>query len=226
MKKILIIEDDPAIQQGSELSLQGEHYNVIKAMDGQTGFNLAQKNNVDLIVLDLMLPKMNGMEICSELRKEKIMTPIIMLTSKKEEIDKIMGLETGADDYVTKPFSTRELLARIKAVIRRNEKQENELSEFSFGKINIDFRKQEVIKNKKLIELSVTEFNVLKYMIQHEDQVVTREMLLNEIWGYDTFPTTRTVDNYILSLRKKIEDDSSEPKFILTVPKAGYRFRK
>lgn len=226
MKKILIIEDDPAIQQGLELSLQGEHYNVIKAMDGQTGFNLAQKNNVDLIVLDLMLPKMNGMEICSELRKEKIMTPIIMLTSKKEEIDKIMGLETGADDYVTKPFSTRELLARIKAVIRRNEKQENELSEFSFGKINIDFRKQEVIKNKKLIELSVTEFNVLKYMIQHEDQVVTREMLLNEIWGYDTFPTTRTVDNYILSLRKKIEDDSSEPKFILTVPKAGYRFRK
>ena len=226
MKKILIIEDDPAIQQGLELSLQGEHYNVIKAMDGQTGFNLAQKNNVDLIVLDLMLPKMNGMEICSELRKEKIMTPIIMLTSKKEEIDKIMGLETGADDYVTKPFSTRELLARIKAVIRRNEKQENELSEFSFGKINIDFRKQEVIKNKKLIELSVTEFNVLKYMIQHEDQVVTREMLLNEIWGYDTYPTTRTVDNYILSLRKKIEDDSSEPKFILTVPKAGYRFRK
>jgi DNA-binding response OmpR family regulator len=166
------------------------------------------------------------MEVCSLLRTEKVQTPIIILTSKKDEIDKIIGLEIGADDYVTKPFSTRELLARIKAVIRRNEKQENELSEFSFGKINIDFRKQVVTKNKKLVDLSVTEFKVLKYMVEHEDQVVTREMLLNEIWGYDTFPTTRTVDNYILSLRKKIEDDSSEPKFILTVPKAGYRFRK
>ncbi len=226
MKKILVIEDDPAILQGLELSLKDEHFIVSIAEDGEKGFNLARKNNYDLIILDLMLPKKNGMEVCSLLRAEKVQTPIIILTSKKDEIDKIIGLETGADDYVTKPFSTRELLARIKAVIRRNEKQENELSEFSFGKINIDFKKQEVTKNKKLVDLSVTEFRVLKYMVEHEDQVVTREILLNEIWGYDTFPTTRTVDNYILSLRKKIEDDSSEPRFIITVPKAGYRFRK
>ncbi|RJP70977.1 MAG: DNA-binding response regulator [Ignavibacteriales bacterium] len=226
MKKILVIEDDPAILQGLELSLKDEHFIVSTAEDGEKGFNLARKNNYDIIILDLMLPKKNGMEVCSLLRAEKVQTPIIILTSKKDEIDKIIGLETGADDYVTKPFSTRELLARIKAVIRRNEKQENELSEFSFGKINIDFKKQEVTKNKKLVDLSVTEFRVLKYMVEHEDQVVTREILLNEIWGYDTFPTTRTVDNYILSLRKKIEDDSSEPRFIITAPKAGYRFRK
>ncbi len=226
MKKILVIEDDPAILQGLESGLQEEHFNVIKAEDGEKGYYLARKNNFELIVLDLMLPKMNGMEICASLRKENIQTPIIMLTSKKEEIDKIMGLEIGADDYMTKPFSLRELIARIKAVLRRNEKTVNELIEFSFGRLNIDFKKQEVTKNKKLIDLSVTEFKVLKYMVEHEDQVVTREMLLNEIWGYDTFPTTRTVDNYILSLRKKIEDDSSVPKYILTVPKAGYRFRK
>lgn len=226
MKKILVIEDDPAILQGLELSLQEEHFDVSTADDGEKGYNMARKNNFDLIVLDLMLPKMNGFEICSSLRKEKVQTPIIMLTSKKEEIDKVMGLETGADDYITKPFSIRELIARIKAVIRRSEKTGNELSEFNFGKLNIDFRKQEVTKNKKLVDLSVTEFKVLKYMIQHENEIVTREMLLDEIWGYDTFPTTRTVDNYILSLRKKIEDNPSEPKNILTVPKAGYRFRK
>ncbi len=226
MKKILVIEDDPATLQGLELALREEHFDVLKAIDGETGFNLAKKNNYDLILLDLILPGMNGMEICSSLRNEKIQTPIIMLTNKKEEIDKLMGLETGADDYMTKPFSIRELVARIKAVMRRSERTVGELCEFNFGKINIDFKKQELWKNKKLIDLSVTEFNVLKYMIQHEDEIATREMLLDEIWGYDTFPTTRTVDNYILSLRKKIEDNPSIPKYILTVPKAGSRFRK
>jgi DNA-binding response OmpR family regulator len=226
MKKILVIEDDFATLKGLETILKEEHFDVARADNGESGFNLARRNNYDLIILDLILPKMNGMEICSSLRNEKVQTPIIMLTEKKEEIDKLMGLETGADDYITKPFSIRELVARIKAVLRRSERMVNELSEFSFGKINIDFKKQEVQKNKKLTDLSVTEFKVLKYMIQHEDEVVTREMLLDEIWGYDTFPTTRTVDNYILSLRKKIEDNPSLPKYILTVPKAGYRFRK
>jgi DNA-binding response OmpR family regulator len=226
MKKILIIEDESATLHGLELVFQEEHFNVAVAEDGESGINLARKNNYDLIILDLILPKMNGMEVCSSLRREKIQTPIIMLTNKKEEIDKLMGLEIGADDYMTKPFSMRELVARVKAVLRRSERTVSELSEFNFGRINIDFKKQEVWKNKKLIDLSVTEFKVLKFMIQHEDEVITREMLLDEIWGYDTFPTTRTVDNYILSLRKKIEDNPSLPKHILTVPKAGYRFRK
>jgi DNA-binding response OmpR family regulator len=226
MKNILIIEDDPAIQQGLSICLQEEHFQTTLSGDGENGFQLAKKNNYDLIILDLMLPKKNGMEVCKELRNEKINTPILMLTSKKEEIDKIMGLETGADDYMTKPFSIRELVARIKAILRRGERIEKEILEFSFANIFIDFKKQEVFKRKRLLALSVTEFKILKYFIQHEEEVVSRDQLLDEVWGYDTFPTTRTVDNYILSLRKKIEDEPSEPKHIITVPKGGYRFKK
>jgi DNA-binding response OmpR family regulator len=226
MKRILIIEDDPAILLGLEASLREEHYEVLTATDGETGHRMGKQENVDLIILDLMLPNKNGEEICRDLRKEGIKTLILMLTSKKEEIDKVLGLEIGADDYVTKPFSIRELHARIKSLLRRTGELKGEIEEYAFGNVYVDFKKQEAIKNRKPLELSAREFEVLKYFIQHEGEVVTREMLLDNVWGYESFPTTRTVDNYILSLRKHIEDDPAKPKHLLTIHTAGYKFVK
>ncbi len=224
MKKILIIEDDPAILKGLQISLEEEHYKIYTEINGVKGFETAQKQLFDLIILDLMLPGMNGQEICKKLRNQSISTPIIMLTSKKEEADKVLGLELGADDYVTKPFSIRELIARIKALLRRTQKENVSIEQFTFGKIHIDFQKQVLIKDDRPIKLSVREFEILRYFIEHEDQVVTRDMLLNDIWGYDIFPTTRTVDTFILNLRKKIEADPSNPKHLITIHKAGYKF--
>jgi len=226
MKRILIIEDDPAISKGLTDVLKEEHYEVVTEEDGEKGFKFAQNENIALIILDLMLPSKNGIEICSELRKKGINTPILMLTSKKEEMDKVLGLEVGADDYLTKPFSVRELLARVKALLRRKQELVKYIEEYSFGSVHIDFKKQTALKNNKPIELSTTEFKILKYFIEHEGEVVTRDNLLDKVWGYDVFPTSRTVDNYILSLRKQIEDNPSEPKRLLTVPKAGYKFVK
>lgn len=226
MKKILIIEDDPAILKGLEDFLTNENYAVLTASDGEEGYKKAKKEKLDLIVLDLMLPNKNGIDICRELRGEKVSTPILMLTSKKDEMDKILGLEIGADDYVTKPFSIRELHARIKALLRRTTELTSEIEETSFGKVHVDFKKHEVVKNKKKIEMSVMEFKILKYFVQHEGEVVTREMLLDNVWGFENFPTTRTVDNFILSLRKHIEENPSAPKHLITVHKAGYKFVK
>lgn len=224
MKKILIIEDDPAISMGLQDSLIEEHYEVMSEDDGERGFNKAMKENFDLILLDIMLPSKNGIDICRDLRSNGINSAILMLTSKKEEMDKVLGLEIGADDYVTKPFSIRELLARIKALLRRNAEVINEIEEYSFGNIFIDFKKQEATKNNESIQLSSTEYKILKYLIQHEGNVIARDNFLDDVWGYDSFPTTRTVDNYILSIRKQIEDDPSNPKHIITLHKAGYKF--
>lgn len=224
MKHILVIEDDPAIREGLMLSLQEHQFNVTTASEGNNGYSLAAGNNYDLIILDLMLPGKSGLEICRELRAAKIFTPVIMLTGKKEESDKIAGLETGADDYMTKPFSTHELNARIKAVMRRYELNNPDQDTFDFGNIHVDLKMKRVFRDHCEIKFSMTEFNVLSYFIRHANEVVTRDMLLDEVWGYDSFPTTRTVDNYILAIRKKIENDYSTPEFILTVPKAGYRF--
>lgn len=226
MKRILIIEDDPAISKGLTDSLKEEHYEVVTEEDGEKGFKFAQNENIALIILDLMLPSKNGIEICTDLRKKGINTPILMLTSKKEEMDKVLGLEVGADDYLTKPFSVRELLARVKALLRRKQEIVKDIEEYSFGSVHIDFKKQTALKNNNPIELSTTEFKVLKYFIEHEGEVVSRDNLLDKVWGYDVFPTSRTVDNYILSLRKKVEDNPSEPKHLLTVPKAGYKLVK
>ncbi len=226
MKTILIVEDDPSILRGLEDALVQEHFNVLSAADGEKGYLLGKRENIDLIILDLMLPKKNGQEICRDLRKDGVNTPILMLTSKKEEMDKVLGLELGADDYVTKPFSIRELIARVKALLRRKVELKKEIDEYAFGNVHVDFKKQEAIKNKKALKLSATEFEILKYFVQHESEVVTRDMLLDEVWGYETFPTTRTVDNYILSLRKKIEDNPSKPKHLLTIHTAGYKFVK
>ena len=226
MKRILIIEDDPAISKGLSDALKEEHYEVVAEEDGEKGFKFAQNKNIALIILDLMLPSKNGIEICTDLRKKGINTPILMLTSKKEEMDKVLGLEVGADDYMTKPFSVRELLARVKALLRRKQEISKDIEEYAFGNVEIDFKKQTAVKNNKPIELSTTEFKILKYFIEHEGEVVTRDNLLDKVWGYDVFPTSRTVDNYILSIRKQIEDNPSEPKHLLTVPKAGYKFVK
>ncbi|MDH4070097.1 MAG: response regulator transcription factor [Ignavibacteria bacterium] len=223
MKHILIIEDDAAVAKGLQEALKGEHFSTTHANTGEKGLNRARHEAVDLIILDLILPDMNGEDICRKLRSDGIATPIMMLTSKAEEMDKVLGLEIGADDYVTKPFSIRELIARIKALLRRQSDLRTELEDFSFCDVNIDFRKLEATKGGKPIRLSVREFEVLKFLILHEGQLVTRDTLLNEVWGYEHFPTTRTVDNYILSLRKKMEDNPAEPKHFLTVPTAGYK---
>ena len=226
MKSLLIVEDDPAILKGLQASLEEEHYEIITAMDGQEGYEAAKREKIDLIILDLMLPNKNGQEICRDLRSEGIDTPIIMLTSKKKETDKVLGLELGADDYVTKPFSVRELQARIKAQLRRTSVIKKEIVTFEFGNIFIDFKKQAATKGNKPIKLSAKEFELLHFFMQHEEEVVSRDMLLDEIWGYDVYPTTRTVDNYILNLRKKIEDDPANPNHLLTMHKSGYKFIK
>ncbi len=224
MKRILVVEDDPAILRGLEAALVEEHFEVLTAADGEKGYTLSRRENIDLIILDLMLPKKNGMDVCSELRKDGITTPILMLTSKKEVVDKVLGLELGADDYMTKPFSIRELVARIKALLRRKGEISKELEEYTFGDVELDFKKQEATKRGKLLKLSSKEFDVLKYLILHEGEVVTRHMLLDDVWGYEHEPTTRTVDNYILSIRKHIEDNPSKPSHLLTIHTSGYKF--
>jgi len=224
MKRILVVEDDPAILKGLEAALQEEHYEVLKAMDGEKCHQIAKDEKLDLIILDIMLPKKHGFDVCRDLRKEGFDTPILFLTSKKEEMDKVLGLELGADDYVTKPFSIRELLARVKALLRRKTQIKREIDEYSFGNIHVDFKKQTASKNKESIKLSAKEFEVLKYFILHEGEVITRDILLDDVWGYENFPTTRTVDNYILSLRKKIEDNPNNPKYLITIHTAGYKF--
>jgi DNA-binding response OmpR family regulator len=226
LKRILLIEDDPAISMSLTDSLRTQHFDVLTAADGERGYQIARKENIDLIILDLMLPGKNGEDVCKDLRAEGVNVPILMLTSKTGEMDKVLGLELGADDYVTKPFSLRELHARIRALLRRKAELTKTIEEYSFGDVYVDFRKQEASKNDRPLDLTSREFDTLKYFIQHESEVVTRDMLLDEVWGYETFPTTRTVDNYVLSLRKKIESNPSRPKHLLTIHTSGYKFVK
>lgn len=226
MNKILIIEDDPAILKGLTVSLQEEHYEIDSSTDGLEGYEKAKNNPYDLIILDLMLPGKNGQDVCRELRTDKINTPILILTSKHEEMDKILGLELGADDYITKPFSIRELQARIKALLRRATLKEIDIGLFEFDNIILNFKKQEAYKKNEPIKFSSKEFEILHYLIQHEGEVISRMVLLEEIWGYDVYPTTRTVDNFILNIRKKIENDPSNPIHLVTIHTSGYKFVK
>jgi DNA-binding response OmpR family regulator len=227
MKKILIIEDDLALRQTLETALESENYKVLWASDGAEGFKIATQESFDLILLDLKLPGMDGFEVCKNLRSKGDTTPIIFLTGeKKEEIDKVLGLELGGDDYMTKPFGTRELLARIKAVLRRFKPESAELYECTFGRVTINFKKQVAIKGEKELRLTAKELGLLELLISHEGEVVSRDAILNEVWGYDKFPTTRTVDTFIHNLRQKIEDNPSKPVHLLTIPWSGYRFQK
>jgi len=226
MNKILIIEDDPAIQKALKASFEKEEYEILTASEGIDGYKKAQDNSINCIILDLMLPGKNGKDICKDLRNDGINTPILILTSKQEEMDKVLLFELGADDYVTKPPSIRELHARVNALIRRSSNVKKQLEAYNFSDIKIDFKKQEAYKNNKQIKMSSKEFEILQYLIQHEGEVVSRSSLLDDIWGYDVFPTTRTVDNYILNIRKKIEDDPSSPIHLITVHTSGYKFIK
>jgi DNA-binding response OmpR family regulator len=224
MKRILIIEDDPAIRLGLEESLSQEGYQIMTASDGADGFIKAQSPSIDLVLLDLMLPGKSGMDICRDLRTAGNNVLVLMLTSKSDEIDKVLGLEVGADDYMTKPFGIRELQARIKTLFRRTGELKKGVENAAFGAVSVDFEKQELLRGGKPEKCSTKEFQILKYFIEHESQVVTRDMLLDAVWGYDVFPTTRTVDNYILSIRKKIEPTPSEPQHLLTIHTSGYKF--
>lgn len=225
MTTILIIEDDPAILRGLREGLSDEPMTIHTATDGEAGYRLAKREPFDLIILDIMLPSKNGIDICRDLRTNGIQTPIMMLTSKKHEADKVLGLEIGADDYVTKPFGIREMIARIHALLRRKQQSKSVLRQtVRFGTVSANFSKQELFRNKKPVRLSSREFQLLYYFVNHPGEVITRDRLLDEVWGYDVTPTTRTVDNYILSLRKKIETDPANPKHLLTVHTAGYKF--
>ena len=225
MKHLLIVEDDASILRGLTDHLTREHFKVDAAEDGKRGYAMAKRNKYDAIILDLMLPELDGFEVCKKLRSDGITTPILMLTSKGDEADKVLGLEFGADDYLTKPFSVRELTARIRALLRREVRLAS-VEEFSFGSISVDFKKQEAFNGSKPVKMSAKEFQLLKYFVQHAGEVVSRNQLLDDVWGYEVTPTTRTVDNYVLSLRKKIEKKPTEPKHLLTIHTAGYKFVK
>jgi len=223
--KILIIEDEEDIVKGLKINLKDEGYEVDWALDGETGIRKAFEETPDLIILDIMLPEMDGLDVCRELRKKDVNIPILMLTAKKEEIDRVVGLEIGADDYITKPFSVRELLSRIKAHLRRVKREEKSVhSTYSFGDVEIDFIHYKIRRKGKELDATALEIKILKYLIENCGQVVSRDDLLNEVWGYDNYPTTRTVDNHILKLRKKIEEDPVHPKYIHSVYGGGYRF--
>jgi len=224
MKKILIIEDEESILMALEDNLRLEGYEVACAEDGEQGFSMAREQEFDLIILDIMLPKMDGFEVCKQLRKEGIGTPILMLTAKSQEIDKVLGLELGADDYVTKPFSPRELLARIKALLRRKNQFHQEKQSFRFGDFKVDFGKYEAKKGGKIIYLTAKEFSLLHFLIQNKDKVLSRDVILDEVWGRDVYIQTRTVDKHIAELRKKIEDDASSPEHIIGIRGVGYKF--
>jgi DNA-binding response OmpR family regulator len=224
MRKVLIIEDDQAMAVALRDGFSYEGYTVEVARDGSTGLKLATDKNHDLIILDVMLPKMCGLEVCKHLRGDGNQTPIIMLTARGQEIDKVVGLKTGADDYVTKPFSFLELMARVEAILRRTSRTEDAFEQAQFGDVVLNFRNLEAHKNGHALELSPREFKILKYFLERKGEVITRDQLLDAVWGYDGFPLTRTVDMHIAKLRHKIEDSPSDPHYIITVHRAGYKF--
>ncbi|MFB3903034.1 MAG: response regulator transcription factor [Acidobacteriota bacterium] len=225
MHRILIIEDEPDLRKGLEVNLSREGFKVFQANNGETGISLAIKHNPDLILLDVMMPGMNGIDVCREIRRKGLETPIIMLTARSDEIDRVVGLEVGADDYVTKPFSVRELVARIRARLRRVVKaDEDGLLRYAFGNVELDFEKLQARRAGEPIDLTPREFDILRLLIQCRGEVVTRDRLLDEVWGFESFPTTRTVDNFIMKLRKKLEDNPTDPKHILSIYGEGYKF--
>src|SRR5688500_8541462 len=224
LHRVLIIEDEPNLIIGLRNSCEYEGYDVVVATDGEEGLSKACDTKPDIILLDIMLPKMSGLEVCRNLRSRGINVPIIMLTARSQEIDKVVGLETGADDYVTKPFGLNELLARIRAHLRRATKQVVDIEIYRFGDIELDLKRYRASKGEQELQLTPREFKILKFFILHREHVVTREQLLNEVWGYGSFPISRTVDNHIAKLRQKIEDVPTKPQFIVTVHGVGYKF--
>ncbi|MBK6266619.1 response regulator transcription factor [Marivirga sp. S37H4] len=226
MSKILIVDDEQAMREGLSDNLLFEGYETVLAENGKVALEKAKEEHFDLIVLDVMMPEMSGFDVCRKLRQLNIFTPVILLTAKGEEIDRVLGLELGGDDYMTKPFSLRELLARIKAILRRTQTSEsqNKADEFiKIGLMEVDFNKYIAKVSGKELKLSHRELEVLHFLLKHKNQIVSRDDLLKNIWQYDEFPTTRTIDNFILRLRQKVEIHPNEPKVILTVHGMGYK---
>ena len=222
--RILIVEDEPAMVQGLRDNFEYEGYEVISAADGMDGLNRAIADQPDLVVLDVMMPKMSGLDVCKQLKARKPSMPIIMLTARGQEIGKVVGLELGADDYVTKPFSIRELMARVKAVLRRASPQAAAAEVYRFSDIEVNVRSNEVLRGGQPVELSSKEFALLAYFVAHPAETLSRDRLLDAVWGYENYPTTRTVDAHIVHLRQKLEPNPEEPRFILTVHGSGYKF--
>ena len=224
---ILIVEDEPAMLSGLPATLAFEGYNVDTAIEGDSGLHKILNNDYSLVLLDVMLPNLSGFDICRKVRNDGIKTPIILLTAKGEEMDKVLGLEFGADDYITKPFGLRELLARIKAVIRRtddsNDNKTNNNNNITIGNLKVNFNNYEAFNNNEQIKLSFKEFEILHYLWDKRNSIVSRDDILNDVWGNDYQPTSRTIDNFILKLRSKIENDPNRAKIILTVHGVGYK---
>ena len=222
--KILIVEDEPNMVAGLRDNFEFEGFQVITALDGVEGLDRALKESPDLIVLDVMMPRMSGLDVCKELKAKRPSIPIIMLTARGQEVDKVVGLELGADDYVTKPFSIRELLARVRAILRRTEGSKKRLSRYRFADVELDFETYRAKKGEEALDLSPREFELLRYLIERKGETVSREKLLEDVWGYESYPSTRTVDTHIAKLRAKIGDSGSEPRYILTIHGTGYKF--
>ncbi|HMC73095.1 MAG: response regulator transcription factor [Acidobacteriota bacterium] len=224
MTKILIVEDEPNMVAGLRDNFEFEGYQVVTAPDGVAGLERALSEMPDLVILDVMMPRMSGLEVCQQLKAKRPSIPIIMLTARGQEVDKVVGLELGADDYVTKPFSIRELLARVKAVLRRAQNSPKNGDRYMFGDVEVNLRSCQVVRKGKALDFSSKEFELLKYFLSHSGEAISRDRLLEEVWGYDRFPTTRTVDAHIVRLRQKLEPKPDDPHFILTVHGVGYKF--
>jgi DNA-binding response OmpR family regulator len=224
MSRILVVEDDPAILRGLSDSLRRESYEVLTAADGESARRLIEERNPDLVILDLMLPKLSGYEICRKMRSEGNSTPILMLTARGEEGDRVLGLDLGADDYVSKPFSLRELLARVRALLRRSQPARALLDELHVGDVTVDFRSYEARKGGLPLEMTRREFQLLRALASRPGEVITRSELLDQVWGLEAYPTTRTVDNHVAGLRAKLEQDPAQPAHLVTVRGVGYKW--
>jgi DNA-binding response OmpR family regulator len=220
---IAVIEDDESVRKGLVMNLELEGFKVVTAVDGEEGLKVVREHKPDMIVLDVMMPKKDGLQTCKELRNSGNSTPLILLTARSAEVDKVLGLELGADDYLAKPFGMAELMARIRALLRRSNPVED-VDKVEFDNISIDFKAYRAERGEEVVELSAREYRLLKYLVLKRGKVVTRDELLDEVWGYNSYPTTRTVDNHIARLRQKIESNVEEPRHILTVHGVGYKF--
>ncbi len=221
--RILVVEDEEAILMALEDDLGMEGYEVETTGDGAQGLSMARTGSYDLVILDVMLPSMDGFEVCRQLRGSGAQVPILMLTAKSQEIDKVLGLELGADDYVTKPFSPRELIARVRAILRRRKAPPQRIERFRFGEVEIDFKKFETTRGGQSIDLTAREYALLRFLIEHRDEAVSRVDILEEVWG-DVEVVPRTVDTHVANLRRKLEDDPADPQHIVGVRSVGYRF--
>jgi len=227
MKKILIIDDDRVLRQTLAAALQIEGFEVAEAADGREGLNKAVKGGFDLVVLDVIMPSLGGLDVCRKLREAGRQIPIIVMSGKKKkEVDKVLGLELGGDDYLSKPFGTDEFIARVRAVLRRSRPEVPEIEDLAFGDVAIDFRKKIAAKSGRELHLTAREFSLLRLLAACEGQVVSRETILNKVWEYEKYPTTRTIDTFMYNLRRKVEDDPAAPKHLITVPWLGYKFQR